>query len=274
MYFTESNIDAFTATELKLIKTELRQNVFVITLNRPEKRNAFTPTMVHEIAFALAYANSQNNIWCVLLEAEGPVFCAGMDLNVFQNPALDILNESLPKPDREITLGDAFDSLCKPSIAVVKGDVLAGGFLLIGGCTFVIATEKTSFSLPEVHRGIFPLQVMATLLKIMPQRKVLEMCILGKKYSGKEALSLGLVSHLSGVDEIEEHTNNLVQTILSGSPFAIKKGIEAYQSLLSLPENERHQYLIGVLQEIRNSADAQEGVLAFKEKRTPEWRNR
>lgn len=274
MYFTESDIVTFPEIDLKLIKTELRQNVFVITLNRPEKRNAFTPTMVHEIAFALAYANAKTDVWCVLLEAEGPVFCAGMDLNVFQNPSLDITNESLPKPSKEITLGDAFSILSKPSISVVKGDVLAGGFLLIGGCTFVIATEKANFSLPEVQRGIFPLQVMATLLKTMPQRKVLEMCILGKKYSAKEAHSLGLVTHLSGVDEIETDTNNLVHTILSGSPFAIKKGIEAYRSLSDIPENEQHQYLISQLQEIRNSADAQEGIAAFKEKRAPKWQNR
>lgn len=274
MYFSESEIADFPDIELKLIKTELRQNVFVITLNRPEKRNAFTPTMVHEIAFALAYANHHVEVWCVLLEAQGPVFCAGMDLNVFQNPALDIVNENLPVVAKEVTLGEAFRILTKPSVAVVKGDVLAGGFLLIGGCTFVIASENASFSLPEVHRGIFPLQVMATLLKIMPQRKVLEMCISGKKYSANEALQLGLVSHISGIDEIETDAANLIATILSGSPFAIKKGIEAYHNLSTVPENEQYQYLIGILQEIRNSEDAQEGIKAFKEKRAPIWKNR
>lgn len=273
MYFTENDIALFPTVELKLIKTELRQNLFVITLNRPEKRNAFTPIMVHEIAFALAFANEQSDIWCVLLEAEGPVFCAGMDLNVFQNPSLDIKNESLPKPHKEITLGDAFKSLFKPCIAKLKGDVLAGGFLLIGGCTFVVATENTNFSLPEVVRGVFPLQVMATLIKIMPQRKVLEMCILGKKYTASEALNLGLISHLSTVDTIDFDTDNLIHAILSGSPFAIKKGIEAYQNLADVPENEQHQYLIGLLQEIRNSNDAQEGIQAFKEKRKPIWQN-
>lgn len=273
MYFKDEDIAAFNGAELKLIKTELRQNVFVITLNRPEKRNAFTPTMVHEIAFALAYANSRKDIWCVKLEAEGPVFCAGMDLNVFQNPSLDIINETLPKPQNEITLGDAFNSLMKPSVAVIKGDVIAGGFLLIGGCTFVVATEKVSFSLPEVQRGIFPLQVMATLLKIMPQRKVLEMCITGRKYSAEEAYALGLVSHLSGIDEIGSDTDNLLNTILSGSPLAINKGMEAFRNLSVIPDGEQHQYLISVLQEIRNSADAQEGIQAFREKRAPMWHN-
>lgn len=273
MYFTENEIASFTDIELKLIKTELREHLFIITLNRPEKRNAFTPTMVHEIAFALAYANAQSDVWCVLLEAEGPVFCAGMDLNIFQNPTLDISNEKLPEPAKEITLGDAFKSLLKPCVAKVKGDVLAGGFLLIGGCTFVVATQEVGFSLPEVKRGIFPLQVMASLLKIMPQRKVLEMCILGKKYSAQEAHALGLVTHLTTSDKIDSDTDDLIEVILSGSPFAIKKGIEAYQNLATIAENEQHQYLIRLLQEIRGSADAQEGIQAFKEKRAPIWRN-
>ncbi len=273
MYFTENDITSFPSIELKLIKTEIRKNLFIITLNRSEKRNAFTPTMVHEIAFALQYANSQSNVWCVLLEAEGPVFCAGMDLNVFQNPELDILNDGFPNPNKEITLGDAFKSLSKPCIAKVKGDVLAGGFLLIGGCTFVVAVEEANFSLPEVKRGIFPLQVMATLLKIMPQRKVLEMCILGKKYTAKEAFDLGLVTHLSTSETIEADIDNLVETILGGSPFAIKKGLEAYQNLSDIPENEQHPYLISLLQEIRGSSDAQEGIQAFKEKRAPIWHN-
>ena len=271
MFFSKSATKNYPKVEFQLIKTKQEGNLFTITLNRPEKRNAFTPTMVHEIAFALAYAHFQNDIWCVVLEAEGTVFCAGMDLNIFQNPELDVKNETLPTPLREITIGDAFKYLEKPCIAKVEGNVLAGGFLFIGGCTFVVCTEEAHFGLPEVKRGIFPLQVMATLLKIMSQRKILELCILGKNYSAKEALDLGLVTHLSTKDTIEKEINSLINTILENSPFAIKKGFEALNKLQNLPENEHHQYLLSILQEIRNSADAKEGILAFKEKRKPNW---
>ncbi len=271
MFFTESDIHNYSKVEFQLINTKQEDNLFTITLNRPEKRNAFTPTMIHEIAFALAYAHSRNDIWCVLIKAEGTVFCAGMDLNIFQNPELDVKNETLPLPLKEITIGDAFKFLEKPCIAKVEGNVLAGGFLFIGGCTFVVATEDAQFGLPEVKRGIFPLQVMATLLKIMPQRKVLEMCILGKNYTAHEAYELGLVTHLSSKENIKIDTNLLINCILENSPFAIKKGFEALNKLQNLPENEQHQYLIKVLQEIRNSADAKEGILAFKEKRVPNW---
>jgi enoyl-CoA hydratase/carnithine racemase len=271
MFFTESDIQNYSKVEFQLIKTKQECNLFTITLNRPEKRNAFTPTMVHEIAYALAYAHFSNDIWCVLLEAEGTVFCAGMDLTIFQNPALDVKNGTLPLPLKEITIGDAFKYLEKPCIAKVEGNVLAGGFLFIGGCTFVVAIEEVQFGLPEVKRGIFPMQVMATLLKIMPQRKVLEMCILGKNYAAHEAYNLGLVTHLSSKENINNDTNSLINSILENSPFAIKKGFEALNKLQNLPENEQHQYLIKILQEIRNSPDAKEGILAFQEKRKPIW---
>ena len=274
MYFSVTDIDQFPKVEFKFIKTKLEQQLFTITLSRSEKRNAFTPTMVKELAFALAYANHEADVWCIVIEAEGPVFCAGMDLNVFQNPALDTLNETLPQVEKEITLGNAFNSLSKPTIAKVKGNVLAGGFLIIGGCTFVIATKESQFGLPEVKRGIFPMQVMATLLKIMPQRKVLEMCILGKNYTAEEALQLGLVTHLSTQEEIESDTSTLITNILEAAPLAINKGIEAYHSLADIPESQQHAYLINILQQIKSSEDAQEGILAFKEKRKPIWKNK
>lgn len=274
MFFTESDIQNYSKVTFQLIKIKHEGHLFTITLNRAEKRNAFTPTMLQELAFALAFAHQSQNIWCVLIEAEGPVFCAGMDLTIFQNPALDIQNESLPKPIKEITIGDAFKNLEKPCIAKVEGSVFAGGFLIIGGCSFVVSVDDALFGLPEVKRGIFPMQVMATLLKIMPQRKAMEMAILGKNYSAKEAFELGVVTHLSTKESIEQDTNNLINSILENSPFAIKKGLEAMNNFQNFPENEQHHYLLGILQEIRDSEDAKEGILAFKEKRQPVWKNK
>jgi enoyl-CoA hydratase/carnithine racemase len=273
MYFKHSDIQKFNEIPFYFIKTQQIKNVFYLTLNRPEKRNAFTPTMVQELAFALEYAQSQQDIWCVVVQAEGTVFCAGMDLNVFQNPELDIKNEAIPQPSHEITLGDAFKNLTKPSIAKVEGAVLAGGFLIIGGCTFVIAVEDAQFGLPEVKRGIFPMQVMASLLKIMPQRKAMELCILAKNYSATEALNLGIVTHLSNREGINNDIENLINNIVDGSPFAIQKGLETIEKLSQVPDNEQHSFLINQLQIIRNSGDAQEGINAFKEKRKPVWKN-
>src|ERR1700761_1819432 len=115
MFFASSAVDRYNSVTFNFIATEQKGHVFYITLNRPEKRNAFTPTMVNELAYALEYANTRMDIWCVLIRANGPVFCAGMDLTVFQNPDLDTINQHLPEPFKPVLLGDAFRLMNKPT---------------------------------------------------------------------------------------------------------------------------------------------------------------
>ena len=274
MFYLPEDLAKFPEVIFKYIKTQREGKTFIVTLNRPEKRNAFTPAMVDEIAFTLEYANSKQSIWCIVIEAEGPVFCAGMDLQVFQNPQLDERNASLPSPMKEINLGEAFKNIHKPSIAKIKGDVLAGGFLIIAGCTFVVSSLTANFCLPEVKRGLFPMQVMGALLQIIPKRKVLEMCILAKNYTAEEALNLGIVTHLADPEQVDATCKTLVEKILRNSPYAIQKGMEALQVIPSLQDNEQYSYLLDQLKLIKCSEDAKEGIEAFKEKRSPAWKNK
>ncbi|MFN9998777.1 MAG: enoyl-CoA hydratase/isomerase family protein, partial [bacterium] len=111
------------------IKTSIEHHIFKLTLARPEKRNAFTPTMVNEINYAIAQANLDKEVRLVLINAEGPVFCAGMDMKTFENPELDTLNPNIK--NENISLATAIGQLNKPSIAIVEGDVIAGGFLIV-----------------------------------------------------------------------------------------------------------------------------------------------
>lgn len=270
-FYTEEDTRVFETVQFLFIKTLIEDHVFRIVLNRPEKRNAFTPTMAEEIIFALAFAHYNPMIRCVILSGEGQVFCAGADLNAFHNPEADIVNNRLPKAREDVRLGDAFSQLLKPSIAQVEGPVLAGGFLLICGCTFVVSIKEATYSLPEVKRGIWPMQVMASLLQIIPPRKVLEMSITGKSYTADEAFNSGLVTVISERDAIAEEVNSLARLICSNAPYAIRLGMEAFHNLSDLPDNERHNYLKDQLNKILLSDDAKEGISAFKEKRNPIW---
>ncbi len=249
------------------IKTKTKNHVFTLTLARPEKRNAFTPTMVNEVNHALSIANSEKEVRLVVINAEGPVFCAGMDLKTFENPELDNKNPEIENQD--ISLAKAISQLDKPSIALVEGDVMAGGFLIILGCTYVFAKENVKFSLPEVKRGIFPFQVLGSLLKIMPQNKAIDLCISARTFDTEEAKKLGIVYDFYS----KENFNNLQATILSNAPLAIVKGFEALKKLQELQENEKLNYLLEILAELKASKDAQEGITAFFEKRPPIWRN-
>lgn len=273
-FYTEEDIKAFDNVRFLHIKTAKTGHLFTITLARPEKRNAFTPTMAEEITFALAYAHYEAEIRCVVLKAEGPVFCAGADLNAFHDPSANTVNELLPRIHEEARMGDAFNELLKPCIAQVEGPVLAGGFLMICGCTFVFAVPEATFSLPEVKRGIWPMQVMASLLPILPQRKILEMSITGKAYSGKEALEMGLITHLADRGAIESEVNELATRICNSAPLSIQCGIRGLQKIQNLPQSEQHAFLKSELDKLLQTEDAKEGALAFKEKREPIWKGK
>lgn len=273
MFFATSAIGRYELVTFRYIETIQKGHVFYIILNRPEKRNAFTPTMVNELAYALEYANIQTDIWCVVIKANGPVFCAGMDLNVFQDPSLDMINHSLPKPFKPVSLGDAFRLMNKPTVARIEGNVYAGGFLIAGGCMFVVASDGVEFSLPEVKRGIFPMQVVSTLLNFMPPRQAMQLCILGESFSARAAQKIGMVSHVCATADMDEKLNALIDSILSNSPFAIGRGIEAFRALSDIPNYAKFGFLAEQLSRIRQSDDANEGINAFKQKRKPMWTN-
>ncbi len=256
----------------KFIKTEIKGKVMYLTLARPEKRNAFTQTMLSEISYAINLSNNNPSIWLVVLLAEGPVFCAGMDLAVFNNHELDTKNEAILLTDKP--LGDILSELNKPVITVVDGAVIAGGMLFLAESTFVIATENAKFQLPEVKRGLFPFQVMNSLSKILPIRKILEISILAEEISPIEALNLGIITLLVQSENVEKELNILIEKILKNAPLAIRKGIEMSRKLSSIPVNERNNLLKIELESLRNSADAQEGINAFHEKRKPVWTNK
>jgi methylglutaconyl-CoA hydratase len=273
-FYQEEDIQKFDQVQFVYIKTELADHVFRLILNRPEKRNAFTPTMAQEITYALAYAHYTSEVRCVIVEAEGPVFCAGADLIAFHNQDVDKPNVSLPAIREEARLGDAFGQLLKPSIAIVKGPVLAGGFLLICGCTFVISVPEATFALPEVKRGIWPMQVMESLTAIIPARKILEMAVTGKAYTAGEANEMGLLTKVVESAQIQREADVLAAVICTNAPHAIQSGMKAFQKLSSVPVDERHRFLKEQLNLLLLSEDAKEGTAAFREKRDPVWKGK
>ena len=249
------------------IKTSIEQHIFKLTLARPEKRNAFTPTMVNEISHAIAEANLNKTVRLVLINAEGPVFCAGMDMKTFEKPEFDILNPEIQ--NQNISLATAIGQLNKPSIAIVEGDVLAGGFLIVLECTYIFANKEAKFALPEVKRGIFPFQVLASLIKYIPQNKAIDLCITAKVISAIEAKELGIV-----YDFLEEgKINELMKAIIENAPKAIYSGFEALKKLGTLSEIKKLPFLLQALDDLKQTKDAKEGMAAFFEKRVPNWLN-
>ena len=231
----------------KYIKVQKIEHQFILTLARQEKRNAFTPTMVNEIYHAFQEANQDDAVKIVIIKAEGPIFCAGMDLKTFENPDLDSVNPSITNED--ISLGQVFDSLLKPSIAVVEGNVIAGGFLIILGCTYVFSNREVQFKLPELAIGLFPFQVMASLLKVMPEKKALQLCLQAEYFDVEKAKDYGIVDGY--FDEI--NLEDFISSFSNISTKALTSGIHSLRNLPQVDYSERYEYLKKVLEKLKEN---------------------
>lgn len=247
---------------------EEADNVLTITLNRERKKNALHPQLVNELAYSLHYAHFEKSIWMIVIQAKGNVFCAGADLKAMAG-IIEPNDSTIPQPSGEILMGELFNKVYKPTIAKVTGDVYAGGFFFLAGCNIVIAQDDVKFGLPEVKRGIYPFQVMAALLKVMPARKVIDWCIRGYNLSVQAAERYGLVSEVTDAANIDVAVGKIIAELKQNSPSAIRYGLEAYDHIQ--PSAAEHKYLYDLLNKTIATKDGQEGLRAFREKRKPNW---
>lgn len=271
MLYTSEQLQEFRHYTFAHLLWQEKDHLLTLTLNRPEKKNALNPVLFNELAYALYYATYTRDIWAVVIEAKGDVFCAGADLKAFSG-ATEETTSTVPQAKAEVVIGNVFNSLHKPCIAKVHAPVYAGGFLIICGCTHVVASSNATFSLPEVKRGLFPFQVMQSMLQIMPPRAVLDFCIRAKTANAAEAEKLGLVSKVVEPARLDEEVQALVDEIFQYSPSAIRLGLEAFECLKSTAPSEAHAYLKQMLGECIQTEDAAEGMKAFIEKRKPVWK--
>lgn len=271
IYYSKEQTKNIYQEHFAYLRVRESLHVLSIVLNRPDQRNALNEVITRELAYALCYAHQHTHIWAVVLEAEGQVFCSGADMKTFMGIRDEESGSTIPEEAAPIILGDLFAGLHKPCIAKVAKPVFAGGFLILGGCTHVIAADDASFGLPEVQRGIFPFQVMASLLKIMPARQALDWCMMGKVLSSKEALELGLVTQVVAANKLDKTVEEILTVLRKNSPSAIRQGLKAYQALQSVPADQQHAFLMQCLMDVLQTKDAQEGITAFREKRPPIW---
>lgn len=244
-------MQGITYRYIKVNKIDFRMEV---TLARSEKRNAFTPTMVNEIADVFQNANDDDAVKVVVLKAEGPVFCAGMDLKTFENEHLDIRNPQLEH--KTISLGEVFASLHKPSVAIVEGKVIAGAFLIIAGCTYVFCSKNVQFRLPELNLGIFPFQVMASLMQVMPEKRMLQLCLHTDYFSSQKAIEYGLVDGFLEEVDIE----GFLARFKDISSSAVVAGFKAARELPSIAIEKRYDFLLNRLDALKSSEDVKNRI--------------
>ena len=166
-YYTDEQLVKFHEEKFSFLDIQETKDVLEIKLNRTAKKNAIHPQMLNELAFALQYTQTNIQIRFLVLRANGDVFCSVSDLSAMQGK-VDPHDSSIEKPKKEVLLVNLW-ILANP-LAIVEGNVYAGGYLFLACCTYVIADKSLKFSLPETKRGIFPMQVMGVLMRFINPR--------------------------------------------------------------------------------------------------------
>ncbi|MEJ5255372.1 MAG: enoyl-CoA hydratase-related protein [Acidimicrobiales bacterium] len=252
---------------------EVADHVARVTLNRPERRNALSWTMVRELRRVLDTLAADRDVRVVVLTGAGDAaFCAGADLTGMADGAGHLeLHESRGE------LAGVFRQLWhlgKPTIARVRGYALAGGMGLALACDLVIAADDAQFGTPEIDVGLWPFMITVPLVRSMPPKKALELMMTGRRVSAEEAERIGFVTRVVPVDQLDAAVDELAATLASKSPAVMRLGRDSFYAVWDQSAEDALRLLHPMLTVTTGSEDTAEGLAAFVEKRVPRWRGR
>ena len=247
---------------------ERRGHVELLTINRPEARNALNRAAAVALSEALDECETDDDVWVVVLTAAGDkAFSAGMDLKAFATGEFPVTDKGFG--------GITQRQFSKPLIAAVNGSALAGGFEMMISCDMVIAADHAQFGIPEAKRGLIAGGGgLIRLGKRIPLAIAYEMALTGDPISATRAAELGLVNAVVPGDQVLEAALNLAARIEANAPLAVRTSKQVMRDSLEITEEASWAINNDKFGMIGRSADAMEGAIAFAEKRTPNWQGK
>jgi enoyl-CoA hydratase/carnithine racemase len=251
----------------------VQDHVATITINRPERRNAMSWTVMTELrqAFAAARADAEARV-VVLTGAGDKAFSAGADLSGMAAGAgfadLHDARGEMARLFREVW------ELGKPTVARVRGYALAGGFGAALMCDVVIAADDAVFGTPEINVGLWPMMITVPMLRSMPKKVALELMMTGRRVPAAEALEIGFVNRVVAPDALDAAVAEVTSVLASKSPSVMKLGRDAFYEVIDLDSARALPRLQAGLTLVTLTEDSAEGLAAFAEKRDPVWKGR
>jgi methylglutaconyl-CoA hydratase len=242
----------------------------LITLNRPEKRNAISVTMIAELLAALKDVESGSQRVAIITGA-GNAFCAGMDLDALNSLAMQSPEENLADARRTAGLFRRLWSFPKPLIAAVNGAALAGGCGIATLCDFTLATPEARFGYTEVRVGFMPALVSMFLERQVGEKLARDLFLTGRIFDAAEAKVIGLVTRVVPAEQLLTGARELAATLIANSPGSV---LATKRLLVRASEAEidrRIELAVSESVAIRSTPDFREGLAAFLEKRNPHW---
>jgi enoyl-CoA hydratase/carnithine racemase len=255
----------------KNIHFERQGPIAIVTMNRPEKRNALSVEHMEEMLDCFEAIASDPEVRVVILRGEGPVFSSGHDLREMEGQTEEFYQHEFALCSR---LMEKIVSMPQPVIAEVHGIATAAGCQLVATCDLAIAAEEARFATPGVKNGLFCSTPMVALSRAVSRKGAMEMLLTGELIPAQEALALGLVNRVVPTAELRETTIALAEKVAAASPAVVGIGKQAFYRQIDMPLHEAYRYATGVMSKNAAMEDAQEGMRAFLEKRPPQWRGK
>jgi enoyl-CoA hydratase len=251
--------------EADAVLTEVRDGVLLVTLNRPEARNAVDGALAEGVAAAVERLEADDELRVGVITGAGKAFCSGMDLKAF-------LRGETPHAG-----GRGFAGICerppaKPMIAAVEGFAVAGGLEVALSCDLIVAGRGARLGIPETQRGLIAgAGALLRLPRRIPRHVAMELALTGELIDAGRGYELGLVNRVCDDGGALEEALALAATIAANGPLAVRVSKEIVDQLVELPEAEAWARQQAFIDQIMGSSDAREGAAAFAEKRAPVW---
>ena len=250
--------------------------VLTLTINRPERRNAMTWSVIAGLRAGVSRAKDDPAVRVVVLTGAGQdAFCAGADLLGMipdgDHSGADPVSDLHRARGWLAALFDELWQLGKPTVARVQGWAMAGGFGLALACDLVVASTEARFGAPELNVGLWPYMVTVPLLRSMTPKRALELMLTSRVVGAIEGERLGFVNEVVAPDELDGAVGHLCAVLASKPPGVMKLGRDSFYAVVDSAASEALPYLHAMLTVTSQTAEAAEGIAAFADKRPPSW---
>jgi enoyl-CoA hydratase/carnithine racemase len=245
-----------------------------ITINRAAEHNTMTDVVMEELARAFRHAECMQDVRAIVLTGAGEqTFCAGGKLK----PTADGSPFALEPGRFDNPIADMFKAMDRcnlPIIARVNGSAFGGGLGLICACDFAVAVDSARFGTTEARVGVFPMMILPVLMRVIPRRRLLEMCFFAHRFSAQEARQFDIVNEVVPATELDAAVSAMVDKLAANSPVALRIGRRAISAVTDLSFADALNLTQAVLPILSQSEDTREGMKAFAERRAPVWPGR
>ncbi len=243
-----------------------------ITLNRPELHNAFDDQFIAQLQQTVDDTARADAIRVVILAANGKSFSAGADMNWMRRMVSYTQEENTADAQRLATLMTTLNGLSKPTIALVNGAAYGGGVGLVACCDIVLATEQASFCFSEVKIGLIPAVISPYVIAAMGAKSARRYFLTGERFSAADAKAYHLVDEIVASADLSTRAYAIAKQLLANGPDALAAAKALIARVADAPHNnELANYTAACIARLRASAEGQEGLSAFLEKRQPKW---